>query len=236
MLANTLRFFAVAAGAAVAPEISKLLAAMGFRTGITLIAAALGGAAVYYLLEAILVRLPFRFHVFRMLLDHRARVEGSWIQTKHDAHVRPYSFVTIYWNHDTEDWMITGVSTTETGEIGALWHSTKLNIDLAALQLSYLFRAELYFGSAEQVVEGFGIMTFVPNRRGALNRATGYFLDATSGKDRHGFKLERLTAKDTSALISKDDCDSHEDMRRLINAYHEKEKLLVASAPKNLMR
>ncbi len=115
-----------------------------------------------------------------------------------------------------------GVSTTDKGDIGALWHSTKLTVDLANLQLSYLFRAELYFGSAEQVVEGFGIITFVPNKRGALNRATGYFLDASSGKDRHGFKMDRLTAKDIEALISKADFDSHEDMRQLINAYHEK--------------
>jgi len=229
MIANTVRLFAVAAGAAVAPQIANILTTMGFGKRGTLIGAALAGVAVYYALESILVRMPFRFRMLRVLLDHRARVEGMWLQTKHGLHVRPYSLVTIHWNQDTKDWRMAGVSTTDNGDIGALWHSTNLTIDLANLQLSYLFRAELYFGSAEQVVEGFDIITFVPNKRGRLNRATGYFLDATSGKDKHGFKMDRLLTHDIKTLISKTDCDSHEDMRRLINAYHAKQILYVSS-------
>ena len=222
MKTTFIQLFSTACGSAFAAEFYTFISKKNLGKISSLILATVIAVFLYKVIELVLIELPIKSTFIRPFLDPRSLVEGYWLQVKRDRELRPYSFITISFNKETKEYLVTGISYDINGKIGAVWKSTQCFIDIRIDQVMYLFKAEIHCDGGHVVADGYTVMTLIKNLKGEYQRGTGYYIDTRNIKS--DFILEKINKSDIQDSIGKKEIDNNTDMKNLIKCYHEKMK------------
>jgi hypothetical protein len=196
---------------------------------IVLIAGA-AGAVFGVVCEDFIVFCRRRIKFLRKELDPRSRYEGVWLIRVLDFPARPYAYATIDYNAETDAYAYRGAGFNAKGEFKASWNCPQADIDLTRNEVRFVADAQLVDTTGE-VSRAYGHIQFEKKFFGRIlrySRGKGFFVDFGTQSRKAHFLLDRLDTHTIRKLIGQKQVVSHEDMAKLICAFHstESQKLL----------
>jgi len=179
--------------------------------------------ALYFVLMSLL-NSSEAIWIFRYLLRKESRIEGEWIETVRKESRVYYSLFSIYYDTRTQNYHLTGVAITATGELHAKWNSTYLKYDHEQGKILYTFQSRL---NGETDCPGYAELSFLKSS-GQWKEGDGFFVDFKEKKQpaKISVRFQRVTSEQKRKYIGKSTRVLDEESRdEFIRNYHNQQVL-----------
>jgi len=218
-----LKTFILILGTTLAVKINTFLDGKGVEEVIALLLSIALSVAIVYLAEFVLITIPYRFRILRIIFDPVHTIEGYWYEhVISDTH--PYSYACIEYDPLSETFKYSGQNFTTEFTLNATFKSERITIHKASREISFHFTAHVHRPNRDDM-QGYSRIAFFSDGKRSFTRGQGSFTEPEGQNDTDIIMkdvtifLEKIPYSFVRYSIKKRKIHNNDDVRKLIQAF-----------------
>lgn len=177
------------------------------------------GFGIFFLFEVLPALLLKAIPRLQQFGRFEMRIHGIWIQRFSSNEDRIYSYAYITYDPYLDSLSYSGFAYDKDGNRKGEWKSRDVICNPKDLGVFYSYEGEVY-DSTEYAIQGLGSLRFGAVRWGNYQIGTGTVMESVSKFSKHFFQTDRISETLCNELIKKPCPETNDDIRNLIQAYH----------------